>query len=549
MASNTPPIRVYKSTAAKIAETVIPERVIVSDPVNHVTVIGDGVTKGGVSFGSGSSEPSTCFYDGTKEQFDADPNAPAILKGIAGDGLLFVVPDSVVNPDGTFDEAALKEWLEANYLQLTGGTLTGYLHLFRLTYQKQDTADVSRTDALPSRVYNQFFFTDANDFTYGELDVIQETNLAVVAQLKATNKKADGTSVSSAFGAVVLKDGTTYSTVNTPAENAPNNAVQTRESVTRDFLPKTGGEIINASPVLNLRATALDATNIGDTSQFTGIIKFSDKNNSLLGDVYNSIDAEGKIYTTLNARSIDKHRAYLAAVLEADGTGYCTCSEPRGLYTNEIATFRSLVDYTAETLKANLDIYIDAINGSDTADLHNGRGLSASKPFKTINSCLGYIKRYYRGSFVCDLQLLSDITEDNFGLFLPVNTQIRINGSGGIRTINFRVVSCYSGTLLFGDNLALNINNSGGSGILCVGQNSNMQFVKAMTINGSAQTLVTCIQNGYVDISNSMTLTGNFSGRRYYCGTGGIINSHGKGVNALPGTAAGTVEDSASFYI
>ena len=46
-------------------------------------------------------------------------------------------------------------------------------------------------------------------------------------------------------------------------------------------------------------------------------------------------------------------------------------------------------------------------------------------------------------------------------------------------------------------------------------------------------------------ISNSGALTGP----RYYVAAGGVIDSVGFGVNAIPGTQPGVVADAASFYI
>ena len=124
-------------------------------------------------------------------------------------------------------------------LPKAGGEVTGALHLYPVTFQKQPSADVNLTENRTARAYNQILFQDANNFNYGELGTYQEIDLTVVSKIQATNKKEDGTSVSAAINAVSRKDGTAYATCPPPRQNNYGSDIVNTKAM-KDYAPMKG---------------------------------------------------------------------------------------------------------------------------------------------------------------------------------------------------------------------------------------------------------------------------------------------------------------------
>lgn len=234
-----------------------------------------------------------------------------------------------------------------------------------------------------------------------------------------------------------------------------------------------------------------------------------------------------------------------------DGVPYASCPVyPTPDYSDKIVTFKSLQDYSIQKIDRDTNIYVHATNGSDTADLHNGRGFSEDKPFKTLEVAISYVLKSIRVSGNVKIYLLSNVTlSGQMSIRIPQEMNIYIEGKDTQYTIDLNgyYFQVYSGGLIF-----RNINISGTCEYFLVSNGgftgaSNIYLMSDVSLNGIATSAtVRAIYAGQILITGS--ITGSVTGKRYTCSYGGCIITGNKGANAIPGTIAGTC-DSSSTYV
>lgn len=170
----------------------------------------------------------------------------------------------------------------------------------------------------------------------------------------------------------------------TAAETAAENA----ETYAENALPRSGGEM--TGPIYqktDFERNELPAT---DVLKIPFVVK--DASDKLLIQCLNQANQN---YNALKLRvfapDVADKIADIGLFSMADGSVYATCPPPRGLYNNDIATFKSLVDYAAKNPAVDFNVHIGGENASDTADLNDGRGLSAEMPFASFDAAVVWV--------------------------------------------------------------------------------------------------------------------------------------------------------------
>lgn len=104
----------------------------------------------------------------------------------------------------------IRDWADARFLKLTGGTLTGYLYM--------DNGAVDRDGTVSSeKTANRIMFRDKDDERIGELRVSQYADGRTGLLHGVVNEKTDGSEVANWFTMYVAKDGAATYSVTSPA--------------------------------------------------------------------------------------------------------------------------------------------------------------------------------------------------------------------------------------------------------------------------------------------------------------------------------------------
>lgn len=441
-----------------------------------------------------------------------------------------------------------------DYLPLAGGTLTGPV-----------TWVASGIDgAVPPASRDGFtpiYVRDKNNQLLGYIGFLQETDGSTSLGFYAT-KKIDNVQRYSGLAAAFDANGNGYSIGQTPPTDAPNNAVQTKESVARDFLSKTGGEVTgiiryiitpssNKQSVFNVKQTTFND------------IQYAVSDKMITGE---NILAEYQILLSNGSRY-----AYLAVGIDGDDIFYSRLPYPRGLYVDDGATTRWVMDYAPRKLTvATEEIHINANTGSDTADLHNGRGKSEEKPFKSFDAAWNYIATNYQSDInSVTIILHSDVTtatryRSNRGMAITItsdSTQRKITFGNNLSflaaNVNFKNVDIDMASYyvdLNGWTAPTGVSFSGGVNITgskmafnFFGNMAGMFASGSLSFNGTAGTHGLFNMVAGLACLEQTTISGNVTGKRYDIREGAILLTGGKGVNFIPGTEAGTT-DASSVY-
>lgn len=443
------------------------------------------------------------------------------------------------------EEDLLKQWVQQNFLALTGGELIGALVIKNLN------ADTSlEGERVDSKIIS---FVDKNYVQFGFLAAGQRTDGNRFSSLNVhfPNKNWGELAVNSDA------DGHIWGSCNTPPENAPSTAIQNKESVTRDFLSKAGGEISGdvyiksdnlalddlPSDIVNgHRLGFTDANGVQTAALYTR--QHEDANKLLL--ISYGHHPSGAIHTNSLNVCYDK----------VNGVPYAETSPPRGLYVNDVATAKWVMDYAPQKLASNINIYINPTTGSDTADLHNGRGLTQDKPFKSFEAAKAWIEtNIVSGSCTVFLTIMEDTAIGQVHLSLANIKQLYLSASNP--SVNLSIAE---GLVVdFGElrifNITLTPNSATAWAAIQAVSRGIITIDDNVTINGGTKVdgvnpyaNVRAVDGGLVRITQTATISGSATGQRYACINGGMIISNGKGVNAIPGTIAGTA-DANSKYI
>lgn len=468
--------------------------------------------------------------------------------------------------DVDIDEEALKVWANSQFLKLVGGTLTGNLSC-RL--------DITKGEVPEETLTARYSFTDNAGQLLGSL-LYNSTPDDLTQLILRLYQNREGSEFAAGFGVVRAEgNGGWYAIGPNPNNDVvPDNALQTKKSVTDNFLPRTGGEMSGAIDCISNNLSTVEGE-WPATSNYYNAVNFYDKHKNFMGALQSQVYSDGEVRHNLaNGRTINGvyKAANLTVNLKEDGTGYASCPPPRGLYNNDIATFNSLVDYAPQTFGGkDVNFHIDANIGSDTADLHDGRGLSAEKPFKSFSAAYPYSYKFTCNGVNTVFMLHTDIhiSLDYFIRYQSGNRMIITsydknnpvtvtfdkdliitNNSVEFSYVNVNLMShkikCGG---MYDSNSFLMLYDIGftGSAMQLLIENSAMILSRNVSFSGTASPtgLLYVTRGGLVAVD--VAPTGNVTGKRFALVQGGRVFTGGKGVNVIPGTEAGTT-DASSIY-
>lgn len=225
-----------------------------------------------------------------------------------------------------------------------------------------------------------------------------------------------------------------------------------------------------------------------------------------------------------------------------------------------------------KSLTDTVFIHAGGENASDTEDLFNGRGLTEDKPFASLRGAIEFASNnYYSSRRIIVIVLHDDMTFTNEHLSNH-GISIQITSDSVRRKITFADKRMHlQFTNMTFNNVSIDMNNyclmvngwtrpssvlmgnvdfSGNKmSITLIGKmssvyvNGNLEFNGTVDPNGA----LFHVDGGLVCLRQSVTLSGNVTGKRYECVCGGCIVTGGKGPDFIPGTIEGTC-DANSFY-
>lgn len=287
-----------------------------------------------------------------------------------------------------------------------------------------------------------------------------------------------------------------------------------------------------------------------------------DPSDVVIGKVYHEygIMANGLSVASMSAmRRIgeqDKY-AFLSLCFEKDGTIYGLApNPPANSCANVIDTTQGSIN--RHPLKVtDIQVHVGGANASDTADLFSGRGLSADKPFATLLAAINFINHNYLVANRAMFILHSDITITDRQRILVKNMGMcAVCSDDTKRTITLEGSAAYldmwGGCFAMWDvNVQLNgarnfIRSNSVYGFATVYLGNQFDTAShAVNLNGTVTVATIEASGGSVYLHDE--LTGSVTGKRYACANGGRIITNGRGVNAIPGTIAGTCDESSIY--
>lgn len=554
MARNTKdPMQFVQGTSTQIAAQTLKAGEPVFDTTAKTLVVGDGATKGGVALATKAEVTAAKSKADTSVQLSGNQSitgnktftgevkypTPVTIAANATPAQVLALLGSADGLKGVNVQTLLA--LIAGYLPLSGGTVSNNIN------QKLPNVDVAANDNTSQTLC--YGFDKNNKQLFQQYYVVnKETNiksfiLSMITELAGVDNYRAFT------WNIDINTGAAYATTATPSTTAPNNAIYNKEALNRDFLSKAGGELTGnltmkkSEPWINLY-NLLNSTVAPSADSIAFRIRSSDVNNKTMMELSSTQLQSKEISTMLRSCCYANANAITSDIVlhaEAGGTTYATCPPPRGTYTNDIATFKSLVDYAPKKLTAVKTYYINANTGSDTADLNNGRGESANKPFKTLNSAVTWVQN----NVVCqsvELMLDSDITLTQDLICAPCNiTALYIKGKTSsikLNTANYKIKNNV-GFLRF-DYLTITSTSDAifqSNGLW--GWAPRILLYENITFNGTCSIALDCYGG---DIVIAAMPSGSLTGKRYSTSNGGRLILNGKDPNSLPGTIAGTVD-------
>lgn len=202
-----------------------------------------------------------------------------------------------------------------------------------------------------------------------------------------------------------------------------------------------------------------------------------------------------------------------------------------------------LTDYAAPLLTANKYFYIDPVNGSDTADLHSGRGESQDKAFKTFDAAVRWAQRYCSSETV-GLYLMGDVTCNLDAIDFPNAKLVRVTSLNGPWTITLqKPFMVRSGTIeLYKVNFAAP--DAIANIFAAVGYYGQAHMIiNTVNVTGSVtDAVVKASHDAYAVVNGGFT--GTVTGKKYSCLYGGIL----AGASLIPGTIDGTCDANSKVF-
>lgn len=341
------------------------------------------------------------------------------------------------------------------------------------------------------------------------------------------------------------------------AEEAVETAEEAKE-IASGALPKTGGELTGplslsgSSPAITQKNTSFEKGNIPASSVVIGNMAFREAQNKGIGNISCLVTDVGRTRLLMRAQrnsATSDDYADININMDADGTSYATAPPPRNNdYGNDIVIMKTLKDYAQKVIPTNAEIFIDAINGSDTADLFTGRGLSADKAFKSLPAAYRWAARYLTVPLNRLLfRLLSDITLTEQLVLNSINSvYIQISGDVPERKITCKGIGVEVGNLMLSD---LHIQGDGSlQSLVWAGGTFGNAYLRLGSLQFSGtvtQGTVKAQWGGAVSAHGAFT--GTVNGPRYYGYKGGRILTGNGSQTLIPGTEAGVL-DATSIY-
>lgn len=305
---------------------------------------------------------------------------------------------------------------------------------------------------------------------------------------------------------------------------------------------------------------------------------YRDKEGRIIGYLQQYTDTRGTNNTRIMAIGFDANEngktysSEIRAVAQRDGTRYATCFPPRETVNeNDIDTRAASVARHPKKNTNTVTLHLGGDNASDTDSLHVDRGLTADKPFATLNGVWAYAINNFTGA---DIIILihgevvwsatnslyqygpSSITlmgADSNAVFKLQKDLILLQGITTLRSLNIDIdthrIQCDGN---WGHN-HLNVSTVTFTGsnpisFLRAISDSFIWFYGNNTFNGTVGVATVAAELGAtIEVFTAANLTGSVTGKRYFATNGSRIIVAGKGVNVFPGSEAGTV-DSSSIY-
>lgn len=444
---------------------------------------------------------------------------------------------------------AVLQLLKALLLPKTGGEITGD------TWIKSDNLSL---DATPDAITNgkRFDFKDANGVTFAGLYGRQMSDAVNRLMLLAYGKH-EGTLKTSALQVCINKNtGATYVELPTPGPDDPNGAAQTKASVARDYLAKSGGEItgnitqIMTSPRIFQKLSGT-SKNAAPTTRSTGSYSVYTEDANQIGSFsidYNIDQARSAFMQAVNADASASSR--ISAIIEADGTTYATCPPPRpDNYANDIVNTKALKDWAAKKLTKTENTYVGGANASDTADLWDGRG-SADKPFAALDAAIKWVNSTISGPNEISLVLQDDVVlPTSITICCPQLARLSIKSDSTRRKLKLGAqgISIIGGVVIF-DGVDLEAPAAGcDKFVWAAGTYGNpvAKFNNCGFFGTATFAVLSATWGGKILVQG--TITGEAIGKRYYATGGSCIITGGQGPDYIPGTIDGTC-DASSVY-
>lgn len=489
MARNTPiPLQILQVTADKLKTLVLARGEVAYDIDNKRLVVGDGVTPGGiVPQMAGDFLPLTGGTLTNALTIDMDGYQDIHIKRPSIDSK--VAPDSDKNESIQFEDK--------------DGVVLGAVGLTRKTSGGNDT------------VLSSYVYSDT-----GEL--LKQNTLLVRTQ----------------------EDGTGYVLVPTPPESVTDNrAVQTKESVQRDFLAKTGGEM--TGPVRFI--TSVDALDTIESNVSITAMDFRDMEGFVLGGCGGDILPDNHSWVGIYGHVLDNSNNWpsVRVNMAPGGVAYATAPHPRtNNYGNDIVTTKHFIDNSSPLISGG--VYVGDVTGaSDTADLWQGRGLTPEKPFKTFGGAWEWLNRHSNNNQVA-INLLTDLEWNPAYPWFMTQTLNTLVIQSYPTTDRKKLILPKGAKVLSGfvemNNLEINFPANGNhEGLWSQGSyrgSSPTLKVNNCVLSGQADVIFNALGNGTIFVSS---LSGTVTGKKYSATACSRIS----GVATIPGTMEGTKDDSA----
>lgn len=314
-------------------------------------------------------------------------------------------------------------------------------------------------------------------------------------------------------------------------------------------LPRAGGEM--SGNLFIYCGKAVDGGNgeraslsLGgsDKKKITHLISFYNKSTN------SDIGAASTLLRVFN-HNIETQPNYtdLTINLDDDGRAYGLSPQPRDSYGNDIVTTKYAKDKFLQKLSSQLILYVGGAGASDTADLFAGRGMTADKPFATLDAAWKYgVNNFCGGAQNLHLVVQADLA-CGIVFINSVNINAIVIKSDSVkRNITLTRLEVGAGAVQL-ENIKLTA-GTGSPYILAARSAGTMLTLDAgVELYGApGECAVKAKWGGMVLVNGD--IGGSVTGKRYICEGCGRIVTNGRGATAIPGTEAGTC-DASSVYI